>query len=168
VVSVFAEKVEGSVDGGSTKPEGETTMSRPTEVRADAMKYDETKRQVEYDGSVELRRGALRVNAKELDAWLSPPGEANRRLEKAIARGAVEVVEASENGVPRRKGFGDQAHFLPAEEKVILQGEPARVVNARQDTTRGSELTYYLNDDRLLVLGSAEERSYSLRRKREP
>jgi lipopolysaccharide export system protein LptA len=168
VVSVIAEKDEGSVDGGSTKPEGETTMSRPTEVRADAMKYDETKRQVEYDVSVELRRGALRVNAKELDAWLSPPGEANRRLEKAIARGAVEVVEASENGVPPRKGFGDQAHFLPAEEKVILQGEPARVVNARQDTTRGSELTYYLNDDRLLVLGSAEERSYSLRRKREP
>jgi lipopolysaccharide transport protein LptA len=167
VVSVIAEKEEGP-PGKSNKPAGETTMPRPTEVRADAMKYDETTRQVEYDGSVELRRGALLVNAKELDAWLSPPGEASRRLEKAIARGAVEVIEASEKGVPPRKGFGDQAHFLPAEDRVILQGEPARVVNARQDTTQGAELTYYLNDDRLLVLGSADDRSYSLRRKREP
>jgi outer membrane protein insertion porin family len=43
---------------------------------------------------VELRRGALRVNAKELDAWLSPPGETSR-LEKAIAPGLFRRIDVA-------------------------------------------------------------------------
>jgi lipopolysaccharide transport protein LptA len=143
-------------------------QGRPIEVRADAMRYDEATRQIEYDGSVELRRDTLRVKAKELDAWLAPPGAAGSRLEKAVAGGAVEIAETAVHGPPPRQGFGERAQFFPGEDKVILEGEPARVISARQDTTRGSELTYHLGDDRLLVLGSPQERSYSLRRRKEP
>lgn len=168
VVSVIAEKAEGQPHDSGEEAAPVAKKSRLTEVRADAMTYDEATRQVEYDGSVDLRRGALRVKANELDAWLAPPGGEGSRLEKAVARGTVEVTETAADGSAPRKGFGDAVHFHPAEDQVILKGEPARVVNARQDTTRGSQLTYYLNDDRLLVLGNPQERSYSLRRKREP
>jgi lipopolysaccharide export system protein LptA len=167
VLSVIAEQGDAPAASNGKAGVSGKPMRRPTEVRADAMEYDETSRQVAYNGSVDLRRGALRVKSKTLDAWLAPPGESGSRLEKAIARGAVEVTETAAGGQPR-KGFGDEARFHPTEDKVILAGEPARVVNARQDTTQGTELTYYLNDDRLLVLGNPQERTYSLRRKREP
>jgi lipopolysaccharide export system protein LptA len=168
VLSVIAEQGEVSPQDKGDGGAGATTKPRPTEVRSNAMAYDETTRRVEYHGAVELRRGALRVECQDLDAWLAPPGESGGRLEKAVARGTVEVTEMAAGGSPPRKGFGDAAHFHPAEDKVILTGKPARVVNARQDSTQGAELTYYLNDDRLLVLGNPQERSYSLRRKREP
>jgi lipopolysaccharide export system protein LptA len=176
VVSVISEKgVDAAADQGGSPAAGQggdrgvpAAQGRPIEVRADAMRYDEATRQIEYDGGVELRRDALRVKAKELDAWLAPPGAAGSRLEKAVAGGAVEIAETAVHGPPPRQGFGERAQFFPAEDKVILEGEPARVISARQDTTRGSELTYHLGDDRLLVLGSPQERSYSLRRRKEP
>jgi lipopolysaccharide export system protein LptA len=165
VVSVLSEKDEDPAAEQGADP---AARGRPIEVRADAMQYEEASRQVEYDGHVELRRDMLRVKANELDAWLAPAGGAGSRLEKAVARSSVEVVETVAHGAPPRRGFGERAQFYPSQNKVILEGDPARVINARRDTTQGSELTYYLNDDRLLVLGSSQERSYSLRRKREP
>jgi lipopolysaccharide export system protein LptA len=168
VVSVIAERDEDPAADPGAHRTGAAASGRPVQVRADAMQYEEATRRVDYDGHVELQRDALRVKAQELDAWLAPPGQAGNRLEKAVARGSVEIVETTTHAKPLRWGFGEQAQFHPAEDKVILAGEPARVINARQDTTRGSELTYYLNDDRLLVLGSPQERSYSLRRKKEP
>lgn len=168
VVSVISEKGEDSAAEQGADQASRASQGRPIEVRADAMLYDEATRQIAYDGRVELRRDALRVKAKELDAWLAPPGSAGSRLEKAVARGSVEIIETAPRGLPPRQGFGERAQFHPGEDKVILEGEPARVISARQDTTRGSELTYYLGDDRLLVQGSPQERSYSLRRKKEP
>jgi lipopolysaccharide export system protein LptA len=166
VVSVISEKGEKPAEANARK--NPSSQGRPIEVHAEAMQYDENTRQVEYDGHVELRRAALSVKANELDAWLAPPESEGGRLEKAFARGAVEIVETAQQGSPQREGSGDQAQYYPREDKVILQGEPAQVKNSRQDTTRGSELTYYLGDDRLLVLGSPQDRSYSLRRKKEP
>ncbi len=169
VVSVIAEKDEKPPAGSGPSPATPLEPRPPVEVRSDALQYDETTRQVHYDGNVALRRAALRVKANQLDAWLAPPETTGNRLQKAIAQGAVEIVEtAPMQGPPLRKGFGERAQFYPGEDKVILEGEPAQVRNARQDATRGSELTYYLGDDRLLVQGSPQERSYSLRRKKEP
>jgi lipopolysaccharide export system protein LptA len=167
VVSVISEKAEGSAADNKDRQAG-PVQGQAVEVRADAMRYDEGSRQVAYHGGVELRRGTLRVKASDLDAWLAPPGAASSRLEKAVARGSVEIVETAPYGPPPRQGFGERAQFFPGEDKVILEGEPARVINARRDTTRGSELTYHVGDDRLLVLGGPQERSYSLRRKKEP
>jgi lipopolysaccharide export system protein LptA len=167
VVSVITEKSEAPAAAGESDTASPAVS--PVEVHADAMLYDEATRQVAYNGHVELRREALRVRANDLDAWLAPPEASGSRLDKAVARGAVEIVEtAATPGQPQRKGFGERAQFFPGEDKVILEGKPAQVSNARQDTTRGSELTYYLGDDRLLVLGSPQQRSYSLRRKKEP
>jgi lipopolysaccharide export system protein LptA len=169
VLSVISEKGEGSAADPGDGKVSPAVQRPPVEVRANAMQYDDATRQVAYQGAVELRREALRVKTDNLDAWLEPPGTAGSRLEKAVARGAVEIVEtAATPGHPQRKGFGERAQFYPTEDKVILEGEPAQVRNARQDTTRGSELTYYLGDDRLLVLGGPQQRSYSLRRRKEP
>jgi lipopolysaccharide export system protein LptA len=169
VLSVLAEKHEDAPTPAESAPgpaRQAAAQKPPIVVRADAMRYDETTRQIAYAGHVELRRDILRVKASELDAWLTPAEDGESRLKKAEARGAVEVSEAAASGTGRR-GFGERAEYHPGEEKVVLEGAPARVINARQDTTRGAELTYYLNDDRLLVLGSPLERSYSLRRKRQ-
>ena len=164
VVSVIGRKDE---DSPQEKSSGAARRESPIEVRADAMQYAEAARLIEYDGRVELTRGAVLVKAQEIDAWLAAPGSAGKRLEKAAARGAVEILETVGNDAAGRSGFGQRADYYPAEEKVVLEGEPARVVNASRDTTQGAALTYYLNDDRLLVLGSPQQRSYSLRRQRQ-
>lgn len=165
VLSVMAEQDNGAAAGkaDAASPQG----NRRVEVRADNMRYDEESRKVEYRGHVSLDRAALRVKAKELDAWLAPAGSNEDRLRKSEARGAVEIVEKASSGLGARHGFGERAEYHPEAQKVILEGEPARVISDRQDTTQGAALTYYLNDDRLLVLGTPQERSYSLRRKRQ-
>jgi len=47
---------------------------------------------------------------------------------------------------------------------VRLDGAPARVIDEVGNETRGPQLTYRLNDDRLLVQGSSDGRAYTLRR----
>jgi lipopolysaccharide export system protein LptA len=164
VVSVIADK--DAAKPGETQQDAvvSTAPSPPVEVRADRMHYNEQTRQIDYEGRVALWRAGLHVTAKKLKAWLAPSGAEAGRLDKAVATGSVEIVETAPHGSPARRGFGERAQFLPGEDKVILNGDPARVVSARQDTTRGSELTYYIGDDRLLVLGGPQQRSYSLRR----
>jgi lipopolysaccharide transport protein LptA len=165
VVSVIGRK--DSPQEGASRTMSGAEGGKPIEVRADSMQYEEAARRVEYDGRVELKRGALLVQSRELDAWLAPPGDTANRLEKAAAHGEVKVLEAAAAGAAGRRGFGKRAEYYPGEERVVLEGDPARVVNPRQDTTQGSKLTYFLNDDRLLVLGSPQQRSYSLRRQRQ-
>jgi lipopolysaccharide export system protein LptA len=94
-------------------------------------------------------------------------------LEKAFADGTVEILQSSKDLT--RKGTGEHAEFYTDEQKVILQavvhGTTAKMVqtpknSGKPSTSEGTELTYFVNDDRLLVSGSAQQRATSrLRRK---
>jgi lipopolysaccharide transport protein LptA len=133
-------------------------------VWADELSYRESDRTAGYRRDVRLRRRGLTVEADQLQAWLhaaAQSGEAGR-LRKATAQGSVRLRE--EGDVNSRKAFGQKAEYEPADEVVRLWGEPARLLNAAGSETRGSALTYSLDDDRLLVLGDPAARAYSLRR----
>jgi lipopolysaccharide export system protein LptA len=94
------------------------------------------------------------VESRELRAFLAE-SSADSRLQKALADGAVQIVQT----VPgrTRTGTAEHAEYFPDEQKVILkEGKPA-LVDSVKGETHGNELTYFANDDRLLVSGSAEQ-----------
>ena len=94
-------------------------------------------------------------------------GRERRANPEAVARGNVRISEPSADGGVR-KGYGREAVYDPTAAVARLQGAPARVVDEAGNETSGPELTYRLNDDRLLVQGREDDRAYSLRRRKQP
>ncbi len=130
--------------------QGKEDGAQPALVRAKGLHYSEQEREARYRGAVQLSRGPLRVQGDELDANLS--GEEGASLESAEARGGVRVLQ-TESG---HEGFGDKARYDAATEEVILDGTPARAVNARGEETRGARLIYKIDDEGLRVEGGKE------------
>ncbi len=126
-----------------------------TVVRAPHLVYTEENRLAHYTGGVTLDRPGLQVNGKELQAYLADTG-ADSRLEKAVTDGAVRIVQTSRTGT--RTGTAEHGEYYAGEQRVFLTGGEPRLVEKKPDnqvqTTQGSDLTYYANDDRLLVNGS--------------
>ena len=79
----------------------------------------------------------------------------------------MRIFEPPNAGTPGRRASGAKADYDPAAGTVVLRGNPARLTSDSGRRTRGSELTYRVNDDRLLVLGSGANRSYSYRPRRQ-
>lgn len=124
--------------------------AQPALVRSKNLLYREQEREAQYRGAVQLVRGPLRVRGDELDANLA--GEAGASLRSAEARGGVEVLQTATG----HQGFGDKARYDAATEEVILDGAPARAVNARGEETRGARLIYKVDDEGLRVEGGKE------------
>ena len=79
--------------------------------------------------------------------------DADSRLEKAFADGAVDILQQSK-GVTYH-GTSEHSEYYTEEAKVILTGGMPKMVDSRGNSTVGpGGLTYFPNDDRLLVNGS--------------
>ena len=134
-----------------------TATSPPvlTVVRAPHLVYADDTRLAVYTGGVLLTRGVLRVKSRELRAYLAESG-ADSRLDKAFADGAVEIVQSPPDRT--RNGSAEHAEYYTADQKVILRGGRPKLIEVKgptKDTTEGNELTYFANDDRLLVNGAS-------------
>ncbi|HWQ54571.1 MAG TPA: LptA/OstA family protein [Bryobacteraceae bacterium] len=133
-----------------------------TVVKAPKLVYTEADRLAHYTGGAALTRPGLQVKGAEIRARLAEQGAASR-IERADADGKVEIEMASPGR--NRKGSGDHAEYWAAEQKIIMRGG-AEMVDSRDGTVKGDELTYYANDDRLLVTGAPERPAKSrIRRK---
>ena len=125
-----------------------------TVVHAAHMVYTDQNRLAVYTGGVVLNRSGLNVKSRELRAFLAD-SSADSRLEKAFAEGAVEIVQRVSDRT--RTGTGEHGEYYPDDQKVVLRGGQPRMVDSLKGDTHGAELTYFANDDRLLVNGSAEQ-----------
>ncbi len=140
-------------------------------VKAAKLVYTDPDRQADYSGGVLLTRPQLRVKADVLRAILSPQdndkktdqkpepnGQGDQeqsRLEKAYADGHVEIVQATADRT--RTGTSEHAEYYTDNEHIVLTGGQPQMVDSKKGFTRGAELTYYTNDDRLLVSGSPQQ-----------
>jgi lipopolysaccharide export system protein LptA len=130
-----------------------------TETRASHMVYTEADRLTHYTGGVLLNRPNMRVKSKELRAFLAESGS-DSRVDKAVADGDVEIFSTAKDRT--RTGTGEHAEYYTDEQKVILTGSWVKMVekkfaSPRPETTEGTELTYFANDDRLLVKGAPDK-----------
>jgi lipopolysaccharide export system protein LptA len=135
-----------------------------TTVRADRLLYTEADRLARYTGRARLTRPALDVKAAEIRAYLAGQGSISR-VEKAIADGAVEISQAAPGRA--RTGAAEHAEYYSGEEKIVLSGGEPSMTDSLRGEVRGSELTYYANDDRLQVNGAPDRPAKSrIRRKK--
>lgn len=170
VVSQFVDKDkdEKKSDGKTkvkAKPKASTATPIFTVVHAPHLTYTEDTRVAVYKGGVLLQRSNdLTVTAKEIKAFLND-ADADSSLDKTVADGGVKIVSTAQRKV--RTGTSEHSEYYADEGKVMMSGGRPLLVNTTEGSkTQGDELTWWANDDRLLVNGRPTSPVKSLVRKK--
>ncbi len=142
VVSQFLDK----------KPNPRTKRVVNTVVRSEKLEYNDATRLAHYTGGARMIRDDMDVKGRELRAWLSEDSKGDSSLERAFADGAVEIFQASPDRT--RRGSSDHAEYYVADEKLVLNGGIAQMIDSVDGTTRGKQLTYFAGNDTLQVEGA--------------
>ncbi|HSB17036.1 MAG TPA: LPS export ABC transporter periplasmic protein LptC [Bryobacteraceae bacterium] len=129
-----------------------------TVVRAKELRYEDETRIAHYRGDVKMTRTATEVKAAELRAQLAA-GDSGSRLEKALADGRVEILHSAPGR--NRRATGEHAEYYPGEEKILLYGGSPLLVDSQRGSTKGNQLTWFANNDRLLVDGREDQPAMS-------
>ena len=111
-----------------------------TVVRAPHLIYNDTTRLAFYSGGVNLVRGKIQMKGQELRGYLAESG-ADSRLDKAVADGAVEVVDTEPGLV--RTGTGEHGEYHTSNQTVILTGGRPRFSDNQGQYMEGAKLTYH-------------------------
>jgi lipopolysaccharide export system protein LptA len=158
VISQLLDKPKDPEPDSKSKPDGKSKQVKPstppvfTIVKAPELVYSDEERLAHYTGNVFLDRGAMKMKSQELRAFLRDDSD-DSSLDHAFADGKVEIVQTA----PSRRtriGTSEHAEYYVDEEKLILEGGQPQLVDSRKGTTRGSKLTWFSQDDRLLVVGA--------------
>jgi lipopolysaccharide export system protein LptA len=105
------------------------------------------------------------MKASDLRSWLAEEG-ADNRLQKAFADGGVEIIQTGP--LRTRTGSSEHAEYYTDENKIVLRGGDPQMIDSLRGNTRGTELIYYSDDDRLLVNGSVARPAVSHLRRKHP
>jgi lipopolysaccharide export system protein LptA len=152
---VDKDKAKGDAKPGDRVTAKATTGTAPifTIVTAPDMVYKEETRVVDYTGGVILKRPDMTVTAKQIRAFLKDADE-DSSLDKTFADGTVKIVSTSQKLKRTRTGTSEHAEYYADEEKVILKDGDPLLVDSVKGQTRGKQLTWFANDDRLIVDGA--------------
>jgi lipopolysaccharide export system protein LptA len=138
-----------------------------TIVKSQHMVYTDPDRLATYTGGVDFWRATMTVKSASLKSYLNEQdSDADSRINHAFADGKVEVVQVAPDR--RRLGNSEHAEYYTDEGKVILSGgEPKLNDSKTGNDTRGDKLTWFTDDDRLIVEGAPEKkgRSHLVRKK---
>jgi lipopolysaccharide export system protein LptA len=122
-----------------------------TIVKAPRMVYSDKDRLAHYSGNSELTQANTIVTAREIRAFLKQ-GEGSS-LDRAFADGSVKIVQSTASRT--RTGVAEHAEYYPADGRILLNGGAPELNDSVEGVTRGRQLTYFANNDRLLVEGAA-------------
>jgi lipopolysaccharide export system protein LptA len=166
VMEAHGKVVSQFVDKSQQKKTATAAAPAFTVVRAPDLVYTETTRIADYQGGVVLTRPGLTVNSRELQAFLKP-ADADSSLDKALADGAVKIVSVSTSGKTTRTRTGTSEHgeYYADDQKMILQKGQPLLVDSLKGTAAGQQLTWWANNDRLLVEGGDAKPAESTIRK---
>lgn len=150
-------------DSVKTPPPGTTAKAAlpvTTTVRSEKMIYTDTNRLAVYSGGVTLLRTALHVKSETLQAFLNDGKPVDgktpdSRIDHALADGAVEIVQSSP--ARTRVGTGDHGEYFTGEGKVTLTGGNPTLKDSKKATVTGQKLTYYTDDDKLIIDGTPQQ-----------
>jgi lipopolysaccharide export system protein LptA len=160
VVSQFIDKPKETAAGTKSKAAAAPVF---TVVRAPDLTYTDQTRIAHYQGGAAMTRPGLTVNGKEIRAYLKE-GDAGSSLDKALADGAVKIVSTADQRT--RTGTSDHAEYYADDQKVFLDGGDPLLLDSLKGQTRGKQLTWWANNDRLLVNGVGNQRADSLLHKK--
>jgi lipopolysaccharide export system protein LptA len=148
-----------------TKPAPKAGGPSPvfTVVHAPHLVYTEETRIAVYSGGVLLQRPDMKVTGKEIKAFLND-ADADSSLNKTVADGGVKIVSTAKLKV--RTGTSEHSEYYADEGKVIMSGGTPQLVDSKEGKTQGDQLTWWANDDRLLVNGVPNNPVKSIVRKK--
>jgi lipopolysaccharide export system protein LptA len=153
VISQFEDKKKEDPKK-KAKPEAGTPIF--TIVKSQHMTYTDADRQAVYTGGTNFWRAGLTVKSATLKSFLNDSkSDADSRINHAIADGAVEIVQAGKDR--QRVGNSEHAEYYTDEGKIILTGGEPQLKDSLRGTTRGDRLTYFTEDDKLIVDGAPQK-----------
>ncbi len=170
VVSEFVDK-EKNKDKNASKT-GAKARNEPkkpagpavfTVVHAAELVYTEETRIAVYKGGVLLQRPDLTVTGNQVQAFLNDAG-ADSSLNKTVSDGAVKIVSTAH--AKTRTGTSEHSEYYADEGKVILSGGRPQLLDSKTGKTQGDQLTWWANDDRLLINGAPAKPVTSIVRKK--
>jgi lipopolysaccharide export system protein LptA len=124
-----------------------------TVVTAPDMVYTEETRVVDYTGGVTMKRPDMTITSSKIRAFLKD-ADSDSSLAKAFADGTVKIVSTSEKMKRTRVGTAEHTEYYADDGKVLMQGNKPKLVDSVKGQTEApKELTWFSNDDRLIVDG---------------
>lgn len=133
--------VEDEVD--STFVDEDELEGRRYHIVANHLVYEPAELRARYEGNVKVETRDLFIEAPFVE-FLFSAAQSNR-LQQMIASGGVRIRGEDRNAE------GERAIHFPHEEKVVLTGAPARIVESAGHQAAGSQLTFFVGDERILV-----------------
>jgi lipopolysaccharide transport protein LptA len=134
-----------------------------TVVHAPELHYRDDTRIAVYSGGVKLVRDKMTVTAKQIEAFLTPKTDKNSNdssLDHAFATGDVKIFDVIAPN-RTRTGVAERCEYYTKEDKVVLNGGAPQMVDSKKGITRGRQLTYFSNDDHLIVEGERKTLAYT-------
>ncbi|MDQ1473001.1 MAG: lipopolysaccharide export system protein LptA [Bryobacterales bacterium] len=127
-----------------------------TIVKSQHMTYTDADRQAVYTGGTNFWRAGLTVKSTTLKSFLNDnKSDADSRIHHAIADGVVEIVQAARDR--QRIGNSDHAEYYTDVGKIILTGGEPQLKDSLKGNTKGDKLTYFTEDDKLIVDGASQK-----------
>jgi lipopolysaccharide export system protein LptA len=163
VGDVVSELVDNKSDAGAPATDPVFTV-----VRAPELTYRDDTREALYTGGVTLVRGKMTVTSKQMRAFLTPKtagGGDDSSLDHAIADGDVVVMEVLA-GNRKRSGAAEHGEYHTKDDKVVLNGGDPQIVDSIKGMTRGRQLTYFTDEDHLIVEGMSKKVAFTRMKKK--
>ena len=139
-----------------------------TFVHAPELTYRDDTREALYTGGVTLVRGKMTVTSKQMRAFLTPKTASDSddsSLDHAFADGAVIVTEILPSS-RKRSGAAEHGEYYTKDDKVILNGGDPQIVDSMKGMTRGRQLTYFTQEDHLIVEGENKNVAFTRMKKK--
>jgi lipopolysaccharide export system protein LptA len=137
-----------------------------TIVKAPHMVYTDEERLAVYTGGVDFWRPAMTVKTVTLKAFLNDQdSDADSKVNRAFGDGKCEVVQYAPDR--HRIGNSEHAEYYTEDGKVIMTGGQPKLNDSKTgNDTRGDKLTWFTDDDRLIVEGAPKQKTQSHLRKK--
>jgi LPS export ABC transporter protein LptC/lipopolysaccharide transport protein LptA len=113
----------------------------PVFATSTRMFYSNPERLIRYEGSVDIKQGTERITSEQADVILQKD---QNEVERTIAQRNVVVTQ------PGKRGTGERAEYVAADETVQLTGDPARVVDDEKGTSESRRITVFLRENRVV------------------
>lgn len=141
-------KVQSLLYNATRRENGKTT-TEPAYVSSNKITYTGANKLLQYRENVDIRQATDRITAGIADIYMTETNE----VKQTIAQENVVITQ------PNRKFRGNFAQYTPADEIVILKGNPAIVEDAEQGTSQGSQFTVAMRENRVVNQGTANGRA---------
>jgi lipopolysaccharide export system protein LptA len=145
-------KADPKIDPKVAPKKSATKAAGPvfTIIKAPELEYKDDDKIAVYKGGAMLNRQTMQVKANEIRAFLRTDSD-DSSLDHAFADGKVEIYQTAPGRT--RTGNSEHAEYYVDDDKVTLKGGDPQFADSVRGKTRGSQLTWFSKDDRLLVNG---------------